>query len=121
MQHQITIEIDDAALGQVSDRQLAMFWHVAQANPASHGDPVAGALTERIGREIIRRWLAAAPAELWHHQGRHHPHQQLVRFAFYTPGPGEPGTPEWEQGHWTAHPQQDVSPPRQGDPDGSRR
>jgi hypothetical protein len=54
--HQITIELDDR-LGSYQDTQLAMLWHLAQANPAPHGDRAAGELVERIGREIIGRWL----------------------------------------------------------------
>jgi len=49
-----------------------MLWHVGQASPAPHGDRAAGELAERIGRigrEIIRRRLAASEPELWHHQG----------------------------------------------------
>lgn len=68
----ITIEIDQDRLQQHSDEYLAAFWHVAQINPAEHGDRAAGELVERIGREIIRRWLGTVPSELWHHQGRDH-------------------------------------------------
>jgi hypothetical protein len=66
----ITVGIDDALLASYTDSHLATLWHVAQANPAPHGDRSAGELAERIGREIIRRWLAACQPELWHHQGR---------------------------------------------------
>jgi hypothetical protein len=66
----ITVGTDDALLASYTDSQLATLWHVAQANPAPHGDRSAGELAERIGREIIRRWLAACQPELWHHQGR---------------------------------------------------
>lgn len=66
----ITVEIDDDKLSSYSDEFLAFAWRVAQHNPAPHGDKRAGVLAERIGREIIRRWLGAAPVELWHHQGR---------------------------------------------------
>jgi hypothetical protein len=69
---QITIELDDTRLGSYQDAQLAMLWHLAQANPAPHGDRAAGELVERIGREVIRRWLQATPPELWRHQGRDH-------------------------------------------------
>jgi hypothetical protein len=59
----ITVEIDDALLASYADSHLATLWHVAQANPAPHGDRHAGELAERIGREIIRRWLSASQPE----------------------------------------------------------
>lgn len=100
----ITIEIDDARLGSYSDSYLATAWHVAQANPAPHGDHAAGELVERIGREIIRRWLAAARVELWNHQGRSYYWSQLAKLATFHPGPGEPGSPQWHDGVWVSKP-----------------
>jgi hypothetical protein len=97
---QITIEVDDARLGSCEDAHLAMCWHLAQANPAPHGDRAAGELVERIGREIIRRWLQAAPPALWRHQGRDHSWQQLRQLAIFTPGAGEVDTSEWHDGVW---------------------
>ena len=47
-----------------------------------------GDLAERIGREIIRRWLGAADPELWTVQGRHHPEKWLMKIATYQPGEG---------------------------------
>jgi hypothetical protein len=67
----ITIEIDDSRLTSYSDSHLAALWHVAQANPAPLEDRDAGELAERIGREIIRRWLSATQPELYRHQGQH--------------------------------------------------
>jgi hypothetical protein len=84
--HAITIEIDDAKLTSYTDEFLAVSWHVAQQNPAEYGDYMAGELVERIGREIIRRWLQGVPPELWHHQGREHFRRELTRFAKYEPG-----------------------------------
>jgi len=84
--HAITIEIDDAKLAIYTDERLALFWHVAQANPAEHGDCMAGELVERIGREIIRRWIGGIRPELWRHQGRDHYWRELTRFAKYEPG-----------------------------------
>jgi hypothetical protein len=97
---QITIELDDNRLGSYQDAHLAMLWHLAQANPAPHGDRAAGELVERIGREIIRRWLKATPPELWRHQGRDHYWQQLRQLATFTPGTGEAGSPAWHDGAW---------------------
>ncbi|HLM89562.1 MAG TPA: hypothetical protein VK284_11140 [Streptosporangiaceae bacterium] len=84
--HAITIEIEDAKLASYTDERLALCWHVAQANPAEHGDYMAGELAEHIGREIIRRWLGSVPPELWRHQGRDHFWRELTRFAKYEPG-----------------------------------
>jgi len=79
---QITIEIDDSRLACHSDKHLAPLWHVAQANPADQfEDQTAGQLVERIGREVIRRWLKATEPELSHHQGRHYYWKQLCKFA----------------------------------------
>lgn len=75
----ITVEIDTGNLGGYEDRYLAMLWHVAQANPADgFTDKAPGELAERIGREIIRRWLGQADVELYHHQG-HHYYWELAR------------------------------------------
>jgi hypothetical protein len=92
--HAITIEIDDEKLTSYTYERLALCWHVAQHNPAEYGDYMAGQLVERIGREIIRRWLRGVQPELWHHQGRHHAHKWLSEFAAYQPGEGyRPGAP----------------------------
>jgi hypothetical protein len=77
----ITIEIDDGNLARCSDEYLALYWHVAQANPAGHGDREAGELAERIGREIIRRWLRAVSPEMWHHQGRDYYWAELCKLG----------------------------------------
>jgi hypothetical protein len=98
--HQITIEVDEGRLDSYPDAHLAMLWHLAQANPAPHGDRAAGELVERIGREIIRRWLQATPPELWRHQGRDHYWQQLRQLATFQPGPREVDSPEWHDGAW---------------------
>jgi hypothetical protein len=86
--HAITIEIDDVDLSRITDERLALCWHVAQANPAPYGDHLACDLAERIGREIIRRWLKRAKPELWHHQGSHSSQKWLSEFAVYQPGEG---------------------------------
>jgi hypothetical protein len=102
---EITIEIDDGRLERSSTAHLATLWHVAQANPADQfEDQAAGRLVERIGREIIRRWLRAAEPELWHHQGEHYYWNQLRKLATYTPGSADAGSPEWHQGTWAPRP-----------------
>lgn len=84
--HTITIQIDEHQLTTLEDSALAAFWHVAQWNPAPHGDRDAGSLAEAIGREIVRRWLAAAPVALWHHQGSHYG-MKVLREHGHWPGP----------------------------------
>lgn len=92
----ITIEIDTAALTTYSDTFLATAWHVAQANPADmFASEKPGKLVERVGWEIIRRWLGTVPPEMYHHQGNHYYWHQLVKFAKY-----QPGSPEWDAGEW---------------------
>src|SRR5260370_35343615 len=97
---EITISIDAGKLASYTDERLALCWQVAQANPAPYGDHGAGDLVERIGREIIRRWLRGVPPELWHHQGRSYYWSELVKFARYEPGDGPAGSPEWHAGRW---------------------
>lgn len=84
--HEITITVDDGHLNSYADSQLAMLWHVAQAAPVPHGDKEIGALVERIGREIIRRWLAGTGPEMWRHQGRDYYWNELGRLAVFKHG-----------------------------------
>lgn len=84
--HQITITVDDGNLTRYADEHLAMLWHVAQFNPVPHGDKEAGEVAERIGREIIRRWLTKTRPEVWHHQGRDHYWSELCRLAVFKDG-----------------------------------
>ncbi len=102
----ITIEFDLVRLRTYDDRFLATLWHVAQANPAPHGDKKAGEVAEKIGREIIRRWLGTVEPELWRHQGRDHYWAELSRLARY-----ERGEPDFEDGRWVVReqPQEDPS------------
>lgn len=67
----ITFQVDTAKLSHFEDAYLAQLWYIAQANPAEFGDMSAHDFAEQVGREIVRRWLAATPPELWNHQGRH--------------------------------------------------
>lgn len=72
MKHQVTVTIDTDGLRNYTDTHLASLWHVAQANPAPIEDRDAGELAEKIGREIIARFLSNTRAELYAHQGEHH-------------------------------------------------
>lgn len=67
----ITFEIDIDCLDGYSDSYIAQLWHVSQANPAPFGDATACYFAERVGREIVRRWLGSQLPELWTHQARH--------------------------------------------------
>jgi hypothetical protein len=81
-EHQITIVISEAELPRVTDECLAVWWHVAQANPADgFASSQPGNLAETVGREIIRRWLAGVRPELWRHQGRHYYWHQLCQLG----------------------------------------
>lgn len=98
----ITIEVDVDNLAPYADQYLAMAWHVAQANPADgFEDQAAGDVAQKIGWEIIRRWLRNVPPEMYHHQQRHYFWKQLTKFARYEPG-GPSGSPEFHQGNWVA-------------------
>ena len=91
--HQITIEIDETALGSVTDETLAFWWSAAQHNPAdgfAASEP--GELAMKVGWEIIRRWLAGAPVEMHHHQQSHYYWHELARHGNWS-GPGRSFVP----------------------------
>lgn len=71
MKTTIAFAVDTARLPHYNDEHLAQRWHVAQANPAPYGDHDACHFAELVGREIVRRWLAAAPVAMWTHQAAH--------------------------------------------------
>lgn len=72
MKYIISITVDADALEGYTDQHLASLWHVAQANPVDgFENPEPGQLAEKIGREIIRRFLVSTGPELWAHQGHH--------------------------------------------------
>jgi len=68
---QITFAVDTCSLPHMDEQHLAQLWHIGQANPAPYGDRDACRFVELVGREIVRRWLAAVPASLWNHQAAH--------------------------------------------------
>lgn len=95
----ITFALD--RLSSYTDEFLATLWHVAQANPAPHGDYQAGNIASKVGAEIIRRWLGKAPVEMYHHQQRDNYWSALTKIAKYEPPPGIHGTdPAWHSGRW---------------------
>lgn len=71
MKTTVTFSIDTDDLRRFEDSYLATLWHLSQANPAPFGDADACEMAEKVGREIIRRFVTAQPPELWVHQGRH--------------------------------------------------
>lgn len=71
MQVTIKFEVETDNLRAYNDEYIAQLWYVSQANPAPFGDADACQFAEYVSREIVRRWLASTPAELWTHQGRH--------------------------------------------------
>lgn len=91
----ITVPIDLTHLRAVNDKYLAAWWHVAQLNPAEHGDHAAGELVGKLTAEIVRRFLAAAEPELYHHQPRDYYWENLRRFARYVPKDGDFYGGEW--------------------------
>lgn len=99
----ITIEFDPNRLRSYTDSHLAMLWSLAQANPDDgFAASTAGDLAERIGREVIRRWLRGVEPEMYNPQGRHYYWRQLCKFASYEPPAGAAsGSPEWHRGRPT--------------------
>lgn len=85
-EHEITITIKRGELRRYSDQFLATAWHVAQANPARHGDREAGELAEMIGREIIRRWVKSIEPAMYHHQGRDYYWDELRQLGKWKDG-----------------------------------
>jgi hypothetical protein len=80
--HDITITIDEAMLAKVTGETLALWWHVAQANPADgFREREPGEIAMKVGWEIIRRWLSKAPVEMYHHQQGHYSWDQLRRLG----------------------------------------
>lgn len=87
---EITITFNEYSLPTYTDSHLAALWHLAQANPADgFEDKRPAEIAERIGREIIRRWLSNAPIELYRHQGRHYYWHELSKHGKWTGVGGE--------------------------------
>jgi hypothetical protein len=114
--HAITIEVDGERLSSYTDRYLAFAWHLAQHNPAPHGDWEAAELVKRIGWEVIRRWLRGVEPEMYHHQADANYHQWLTLFARYEPPAGwssrrpDPGVSnaEFHAGRWVPKAPEEV-------------
>lgn len=104
---EITVTVDLSRLSSYSDKHLAGLWHVAQLNPAPHGDRAAGDLAGKLSAEIVRRWLLATEPEMYRHQQRDYYWSELGKVAQYEPG-GPATSPTWHDGRWVP----------KGDPEG---
>lgn len=101
----VTIEIDDSELAACPAAGLALYWHLVQASPVPFADKAAGELAERIGREIIRRWLRGVRPRLWDRLGSDYYWNELIKLGRWENGTFIPdaqprdaagnGTPGW--------------------------
>lgn len=90
---EVTVTIKRGELSRVTDSTLALYWHVAQANPAPASDKHAGEMVQEIGWEIIRRWLGGVSPEMYNHKPSSHYWSQLTRFA------------QWNGEEWVLRPE----------------
>jgi hypothetical protein len=67
----ISVSFDLDALFSYTDSHLAALHHLCQMNPAGFGDMEACDAAERVKAEIVQRWLAKVPPEMFNHQWRH--------------------------------------------------
>ena len=73
------LNTDDLPL--LTDQAIAMAWYIVQTWPGSFGDSALCDLVERVGHEIINRWLRGAPIPVWRRSGRDYYYAELTRFA----------------------------------------
>ncbi len=85
----ISFRIQADQLDGVTDEHLHALWYIAQANPAPYGDQEAGSLVFAITDEIVKRWLAHAPADRFNHQISDRYHLTLQRHGSWTGPAGE--------------------------------
>lgn len=101
MTSRVEIEFDIHQLSSYSDSYLSFLWHLAQHNPAPHGDYHAGEAASKIGFEIIRRWLRKVEPEMYHHQQRDNYWSALTKLAKYEPPEGVRSAEDgWHEGRW---------------------
>jgi hypothetical protein len=81
MKTEITISIDTDALNNTTDEHLVCLWAVAQANPAADESNESGAITEQVGREIIKRFIARTGLPLWQSTGSHYYWNELRKLG----------------------------------------
>jgi len=78
--HEVACRIDDNEVEHWDNETHPLMWHVAQANPADgFRDSGPGELVERIGREIIRRWLRDILSSSTTTKGRHYHWKDLLQ------------------------------------------
>jgi hypothetical protein len=110
----ITLTVDPHGLADYSDKYLAAAWHAVQHAPGPFGDPDLEDLAEKVGREIIRRWLRGVEPEMWHRQGRHVDAAKPATLR-YVPPPGTEGWvdggphPDWHYGTYELRPSDEVA------------
>jgi hypothetical protein len=97
----ITIDIDVNALNGYNDQHLAAIWHATQAAPAGYGDRIAAEVVKKLTFEIVRRWLAKAPTELYHHQPDSYENAVRMALARYRPGGADDRDGGFHDGAWT--------------------
>lgn len=68
--YSVTVRVPENLTG-FTDVYLVSLWHLSQINPAPFGDEDACRFAEKVGREIIRRFIAEVGPELWAHQVAH--------------------------------------------------
>lgn len=68
--YSVTVNVP-ADIRGYTDVYLVSLWHLSQINPAPFGDHEACMFAEKVGREIIRRFIAEVGPELWNHQALH--------------------------------------------------
>lgn len=71
MSYTVTVVVNDDDLSGYNDVYLVALWHLSQINPAPFGDPTACRFADKVGLEILRRFIARIVPELWNHQGAH--------------------------------------------------
>ncbi len=97
----ITLDIDVNALHRYTDQYLAAIWHTVQAAPAGYGDKIATEVVRKLTFEIIRRWLAKAPAEIYHHQPDSRDSAVRMAVVRYRPGGTDDRDDAFHDGAWT--------------------
>ena len=93
MKTEILISFEEDRLEDYSSDFLATLWRVSQWNPAPSTDKRAGEIADKIAREIVKRWLARTPPELWRHKGSDHYWGILANHGHWEGDSWKPGTP----------------------------
>ena len=81
MNNRFPFNINTDDLPHLSDQAVAMAWYIVQTWPGTFGDADLCDLVERVGHEIINRWLRGAPIPVWRRSGCDYYFAELSRFA----------------------------------------